>query len=148
MLSFRVVTILSTLFALASLMPGKKFLVETDDADGATDPDYHTDPDFESYLDELMKEYPSHIPRRAPRRGLNKGQPRCGTCNNPGGNPNTPRPMRDAPAPPNKCVATAGGTRPAPASLAVMGSMSAVDARPREVAKENGMENQHIPPRR
>merc|ERR1719291_227420 len=88
MLSFRVVTILSMLFALASLMPGKKFLVETDDADAAADPD------FESYIDELMKEYdPEYdIPKRAPRRGLNKGQPRCGTCNNPGGNPNTPRP--------------------------------------------------------
>merc|ERR1719291_506931 len=94
MLSFRVVTILSTLFALASFMPGKKFLVETDDADGATDPDHHTDPDFESYIEELYKEYNAEndIPKRAPRRGLNKGQPRCGTCNNPGGNPNTPRP--------------------------------------------------------
>ena len=33
MLSFRVVTILSMLFALASLKPGQKYLVETDDAD-------------------------------------------------------------------------------------------------------------------
>jgi len=32
MLSYRVVTILSLLFTFASLMPGKQFLIETDDA--------------------------------------------------------------------------------------------------------------------
>ena len=41
MLSIRVVTILSTLFTLASLMPGKKYLVETDDADGGQFKQFH-----------------------------------------------------------------------------------------------------------
>ena len=41
MLSFRVVTILSMLFALASLMPGQKYLVETDDADGGQFKQFH-----------------------------------------------------------------------------------------------------------
>ena len=45
---------------------------------------------------------------------------------------------------PNKCVATAGGTNPDPASPLVMGSMRAVEASPREVARENGMANQQI----
>ena len=34
MLSLRVVTILSLLFTIASLRPGKHFLIETDDATG------------------------------------------------------------------------------------------------------------------
>merc|ERR1719291_684934 len=34
MLSLRVVTILSLMFTFASLMPGKHFLIETDDATG------------------------------------------------------------------------------------------------------------------
>jgi hypothetical protein len=49
---------------------------------------------------------------------------------------------------PKRCVATAGGTSPDPASPAVMGSINAVEARPREVAREKGIANQQIPPRR
>jgi hypothetical protein len=51
--------------------------------------------------------------------------------------------MRMAPASPSNSKATAGGTRPFPASVEVIGSIRAVEARPREVARENGMANQH-----
>mmetsp|Transcript_19182 Transcript_19182/g.43865 ORF Transcript_19182/g.43865 Transcript_19182/m.43865 type:complete len:108 (-) Transcript_19182:1704-2027(-) len=52
--------------------------------------------------------------------------------------------MRTAPGSPSKCEATAGGTNPDPASFAVMGSINAVEVKPREVARENGMANQQI----
>ena len=55
--------------------------------------------------------------------------------------------IRTDPASPSKWVATAGGTSPAPASLEVMGSIKAVEVKPREVAREKGMANQQIPPR-
>ena len=42
MLSFRVVTILSMLFTFANLMPGKKYLIETDDAAGNGQFNYST----------------------------------------------------------------------------------------------------------
>jgi len=48
------------------------------------------------------------------------------------------------PAVPSNSVATAGGTNPLPASAALIGSIKAEAARPREVARENGMANQHI----
>jgi hypothetical protein len=50
--------------------------------------------------------------------------------------------MRIAPVSPSNSKATAGGTKPDPASPEVMGSIRAVEARPREVAREKGMENQ------
>ena len=50
------------------------------------------------------------------------------------------------PACPSKWSATAGGTRPDPASPALMGSMRAVDVSPNDVARENGIANQHMPP--
>jgi hypothetical protein len=52
--------------------------------------------------------------------------------------------MRTEPASPRRWVATAGGTNPFPASVLVMGSNKAVDPKPREVARENGIANQHI----
>lgn len=52
--------------------------------------------------------------------------------------------IRAQPAVPSNSEAQAGGTKPLPASSEVMGSMRAVDARPREVAREKGMENQQI----
>jgi hypothetical protein len=48
------------------------------------------------------------------------------------------------PAGPIKCVATAGGTSPLFASVAVIGNINAAAANPRDVAKENGMANQQI----
>ena len=45
-------------------------------------------------------------------------------------------------------IGDGGGTRPAPASDAVMGRLSARAARPREVARVKGMENHMKPPRR
>jgi hypothetical protein len=50
--------------------------------------------------------------------------------------------MRIEPACPRSSVATAGGTNPSPASPEVMGNCKAVDARPSEVARENGIANQ------
>jgi hypothetical protein len=52
--------------------------------------------------------------------------------------------IKIAPESPSKYVATAGGTKPAPASLEVMGSIRAVPDSPMEVARENGIENQQI----
>jgi hypothetical protein len=49
-----------------------------------------------------------------------------------------------APVLPRSSVATAGGTKPSPASWDVIGSISAVDANPNDVARENGIENQQI----
>ena len=54
--------------------------------------------------------------------------------------------IKAEPAWPNKWSATAGGTNPEPASLELIGSMSAVDASPKEVAREKGIANQQIPP--
>jgi hypothetical protein len=48
------------------------------------------------------------------------------------------------PACPRSSEATAGGTKPDPASSAVMGSIRAVEVNPSEVAKEKGMANQQI----
>ena len=45
-------------------------------------------------------------------------------------------------------VATAGGTRPEPASLFEMGSCQATPARPKDVARAKGIVNQTRPPRR
>jgi hypothetical protein len=56
--------------------------------------------------------------------------------------------IKTLPVAPIISVATAGGTRPFPASTLVRGSIRAVDVRPREVARENGMANQQRPPRR
>lgn len=50
--------------------------------------------------------------------------------------------IKNAPALPNKSVATAGGTNPAPASSALIGNCNAVDANPNDVANENGIANQ------
>ena len=52
------------------------------------------------------------------------------------------------PGAPKRCVATAGGTRPRPASDAVIGSCRAVDERPMDVASVNGIVNHTRPPRR
>jgi hypothetical protein len=54
--------------------------------------------------------------------------------------------IKTDPVLPIKCVATAGGTNPADASLDVMGSIRAVDVNPRDVAREKGIANQQIPP--
>ena len=48
--------------------------------------------------------------------------------------------IKAEPACPIKWSATAGGTSPEPASPALIGSMSAVDARPNDVAREKGIE--------
>jgi len=56
--------------------------------------------------------------------------------------------MRIAPASPSNSLATAGGTKPSPASWAVIGSIKAVEVRPRDVAREKGIANQQIPPKR
>tara|TARA_B100000787_G_scaffold133607_1_gene102464 strand:+ start:156 stop:332 length:177 start_codon:yes stop_codon:yes gene_type:complete len=45
-------------------------------------------------------------------------------------------------------VAAAGGTRPRPASVASSLTLSALPARPSEVASAKGMVNQTRPPRR
>jgi hypothetical protein len=50
--------------------------------------------------------------------------------------------IRMEPESPRRWLATAGGTRPDPASSAVMGSRRAVEVNPREVAREKGMANQ------
>jgi len=52
--------------------------------------------------------------------------------------------IRTDPAVPSNSVATAGGTKPAPASPEVMGSINAVEASPRDVAREKGMANQQM----
>jgi len=54
--------------------------------------------------------------------------------------------MAQPPPVPRRCTATAGGTRPAPASVAEMGSWMAVDATPSDDASENGIANQTMPP--
>jgi Na+/proline symporter len=55
--------------------------------------------------------------------------------------------MRKPPAPPMRAMAEAGGTRPWPASSEVSATLSALPARPREVAREKGMVNHTMPPR-
>jgi hypothetical protein len=50
--------------------------------------------------------------------------------------------MRIDPELPSNSEAQAGGTKPLAASSEVMGSIKAVEASPREVARENGMANQ------
>jgi hypothetical protein len=52
--------------------------------------------------------------------------------------------IRAEPASPSKWLATAGGTKPDPASEAVMGSIKAVEVKPSEVAREKGIANQQI----
>ena len=52
--------------------------------------------------------------------------------------------IKTEPVSPRSSVATAGGTKPEPASEAVMGSCKAVEVKPREVAREKGMANQQI----
>ncbi len=52
--------------------------------------------------------------------------------------------MRTAPTSPSKWEATAGGTKPEPASPESMGSIKAVEVNPRDVARENGIANQQI----
>jgi hypothetical protein len=52
--------------------------------------------------------------------------------------------IKAEPTVPINSVATAGGTKPAPASAALIGSCNAVEARPKHVAKEKGMANQQI----
>ena len=55
--------------------------------------------------------------------------------------------IRKEPVSPSNSVATAGGTNPAPASSALIGNCNATDAKPSDVAKENGIANQQSPPR-
>ncbi len=53
--------------------------------------------------------------------------------------------IKAEPTVPINWVTAAGGTKPAPASLALVGSCNAAEARPKhDVAKEKGMANQHI----
>lgn len=47
---------------------------------------------------------------------------------------------------PIKATAVAGGTRPRPASIALIGRSRASAPRPSDVAKENGTANQTRPP--
>mmetsp|Transcript_65755 Transcript_65755/g.73610 ORF Transcript_65755/g.73610 Transcript_65755/m.73610 type:complete len:155 (+) Transcript_65755:157-621(+) len=56
--------------------------------------------------------------------------------------------INTAPAWPSRWYATAGGTNPEPASSTVIGSIKAVEANPREVAREKGIANQQRPPKR
>jgi hypothetical protein len=52
--------------------------------------------------------------------------------------------IRAEPISPSKWVATAGGTKPDPASFAVIGRTKAVEVKPREVARVKGIANQQI----
>lgn len=56
--------------------------------------------------------------------------------------------MSEAPPVPMRSMAAAGGTSPCLASSSEIGRERATAASPREVARENGMANQHNPPRR